>query len=51
MKTTTGLTDDFWTALDAAPEAQQTEWYKRLEEAAGAATQAMMVEKGLINKQ
>ena len=48
------LTEDLWTALDAldaVPEAQQTEWYKRLEEAAEAATQAMLLEKGLITRQ
>ena len=54
MNTTTVLTQDLWDALDtldAVPEAQQTEWYKRLEEAADAATQAMMLEKGLITRQ
>ena len=54
MKTTTVLTEDLWAALDAldaVPEAQQTEWYKRLEEAADAATQAMLLDKGLITKQ
>ena len=48
MKTTTVLTEDLWAALDAldaAPEAQQTEWYKRLEQAADAAT---LLDKGLI---
>ena len=53
-ETTTVLTEDLWAALDAldaVPEAQQTEWYKRLEEAADAATQAMLLDKGLINKQ
>ena len=37
MNTTTVLTEDLWAALDAldaVPEAQQTEWYKRLEKAA-----------------
>ena len=36
---TTVLTEDLWSALDAlgaVPEAQHTEWYKRLEEAADA---------------
>ena len=54
MKTTTVLTEDLWAALDAldsVPEAQQTEWYKRLEEAADTATQAMLLDKGLITKQ
>ena len=51
---TTALTEDLWAALDAldaVPEAQQTEWYKRLEEAADAATQAMLLDKGLITEQ
>ena len=50
---TTVLTEDLWAALDAldaVPEAQQTEWYKRLEEAADAATQAMLLDKGLITE-
>ena len=50
-ETTTVLTQDLWAALDAldaVPEAQQTEWYKRLEEAADAATQALLLDKGLI---
>ena len=51
MKTIIGLTDDFWTALDAVPESQHTEWYKRLEEAADAATQAMLLDKGVITEQ
>ena len=38
-------------ALDAVPEAQHTEWYKRLEEAADTATQAMLLDKGLITEQ
>jgi hypothetical protein len=33
MNTTTVLTQDLWDALDAVPEAKQTEWYKRFEEA------------------
>ena len=51
---TTALTEDLWAALDAldaVPEAQQAERYKRLEEAADAATQALMIEKGLITSQ
>ena len=54
MNTTTVLTEDLWAALDAVDavaEAQQTEWYKRLEEAADTATQAMLLDKGLITKQ
>ena len=48
------LTEDLWSALDAlhaVPESKQTEWYKRLEEAADAATQAMLLEKGVIREQ
>ena len=48
------FTADLWDALDALDavrEAQHTEWYKRLEGAADAATQAMMLEKGLITRQ
>jgi hypothetical protein len=54
MKTTTVLTEDLWAALDAldaVPEAQQTEWYKRLEEAADASTQAMLLNKEVIREQ
>jgi hypothetical protein len=51
MNTTTVLTEDLWAALDAVPDAQHTEWYKRLEEAADAATQAMLLDKGLITEQ
>ena len=54
MNTTTILTEDLWAALDAldaVPEAQQTEWYKRLEEAADASTQAMLLDRGLITEQ
>ena len=52
VNTTTVLTEDLWDALDAldaVPESQQ--WYKRLEQAAEAATQVMMLEKGLITRQ
>jgi hypothetical protein len=38
------LTEDLWSALDAldaVPEAQQTEWYKRLVEAADAASEVL----------
>lgn len=54
MTTTVVLTEDLWSALDAldaVPEAQQTEWYKRLEEAAEIASQATLLEKGLITEQ
>ena len=53
-KTTRVVTEDLWEALDAldtVPEAQHTEWYKRLEEAANAATQVMLLDKGLITEQ
>ena len=53
-ESTTVLTQDLWAALDAlegVTEARQTEWYKRLEEAADAATQAMLLDKGLITEQ
>ena len=45
---------DLWTAigaLDALPETHNTEWYKRLVEAAEAATQAELIAKGLIETQ
>ena len=51
---TTVLTQDLWSALDAldaVPEAHQTEWYKRLEQAAEAATQVMLLDKGVITEQ
>ena len=54
MQTTTVLTEDLWSALDAldaVPEAQQTEWYIRLQETADAATQVMLLDKGLITEQ
>ena len=54
MNTTSVLTEDLWAALDAldaVPEVQQTEWYKRLQEAADVATQAMLLDKGLITEQ
>ncbi len=54
MNTTTVLTEDLWSALDAldaVPEDQHTEWYKRLKEAADAATQAMLLDKGVITEQ
>ena len=43
MKTITVLTEDLWAALDAldaVPEAQHTEWHKRLEEAAVSLTES-----------
>lgn len=54
MTSTTVLTEDLWAALDAldaVPEAQQTEWYKGLEETADAGTQAMLLDKGVIREQ
>ena len=54
MNTTTVLTEDLWAALDAldaVPEASNTEWYKRLEEAADAVTQVSLIDKGVITKQ
>ena len=54
LNTTTVLTQDLWDALDAldaVPEAQHTEWYRRLEEAADVATQVMLLDKGVITEQ
>ena len=51
-KTTTVQTVDLWTAidaLDALPETHNTDWYKRLVEAAEAATQADLIAKGRID--
>ena len=51
-KTTTVQTVDLWTAidpLDALPETRNTDWYKRLVEAAEAATQAELIAKGLMS--
>ena len=48
---TTVSTADLWTAidaLDALPETHNTDWYKRLVEAAEAATQAELIAKGRI---
>ena len=53
MKFTTVLTEDLWLALDAldaVPEAQHTEWYKRLEQAADAAPQVMLLDKGALKE-
>ena len=48
---TTVQTADLWAAidvLDSLPETHNTDWYKRLVEAAEAATQAELIAKGLI---
>jgi hypothetical protein len=50
-KTTKVQTVDIWVAidaLDALPETHNTDWYKRLVEAAEAATQAELIAKGRI---
>ena len=50
-KTTTVQTVDLWAAidaLDALPEIRNTDWYKRLVEAAEAATQAELIAAGRI---
>ena len=50
-KTTTVQTVDLWTAidaLDALPETRNTDWYKRLVEAAEAATLAELISKGFV---
>ena len=50
-KATTVQTVDLWIAidaLDALPETHNTDWYKRLVEAAEAATQAGLIAAGLI---
>ena len=56
MKTELGRvavsTADLWAAidvLDARPETHNTDWYKRLVEAAEAATQAELIANGLID--
>ena len=51
-KITTVQTVDLWTAidaLDALPETRNTDWYKRLVEAAEAATQAELIAGKFIN--
>ena len=55
MKTELGMvavsTADLWAAidaLDALPETHNTDWYKRLVEAAEAATQMEPIAKGRI---
>lgn len=53
MNTKTVLTEDLWSALDALDDvtkAQQSEWYKRVEEAADAGTQAMLLDKRVIRE-
>ena len=47
-KATSVQTVDLWIALDALPETHNTDWYKRLVEAAEAATQAELIAKGRI---
>ena len=50
-KTTTVQTVDLWTAidaLDALPETHNTDWYKRLVEAAETATQAELISRGFV---
>ena len=52
--TTTVSTEDLWAAidaLDALPETHETEWYKRLVEAAELATQAELVQAGVVTRQ
>ena len=54
VKTTTVQTADLWAAIDALdgiPDAQSTDWYERIVAAAEAATQAELVQSGLITKQ
>ena len=51
-KTTTVQTVDLWTAidaLDALPESHNTDWYKRLFEAAEAATQLELATRGSVD--
>ena len=53
-KTITLLTDDLWAAvdaLDALPHTHSADWYKRIVAAAEAATQAMLVQSGVVTKQ
>ena len=50
-KTTKVQTVDLWAAIDALdtlPETHNTDWYKRLVEAAEAATQAELIARGRI---
>jgi len=51
---TTVYTEDLWAAvdaLDALPETHETEWYKRLVEAAELATQAELLQAGVVTRQ
>ena len=52
-KTTTVQTVDLWAAidaLDALPETRNTDLYRRLVEAAEAATQAELIATGLMSR-
>ena len=56
MKSAASLisTEDLWSAidaLDALPETHEAEWYRRLVEAAELATQAELVQSGLLTRQ
>lgn len=47
-------TEDLWAAidaLDAQPETHETEWYKRPVEAAELATQAELIQSGVVTRQ
>ena len=48
-KTTTVQTVDLWAAIDALPWTHEADWYKRLVEAAEAATQAELIANGLMS--
>ena len=46
-------TEDRWSAidaLDALPETHETDWYKRLVEAAELATQAELIQSGVVTR-
>ena len=46
--------EDIWAALDAldaVPEAARTDWYKRLADAAEAATQVVALDAGVMTRQ
>ena len=45
------LTDDLWQILDAVPEVEHQDWYKRVEKAADEATQVVAMRRGWITKQ
>ena len=54
INTTIVRTDDLWAALDAldaVPDAHYIDWFKRLEEAANAATHALLLNKGVKTEQ